>query len=306
MNNIASIISLLAALVLAPFLRSVINRVKAFFAGKQGPPLLQPYYDLYKLSRKGAVYSTVSGWVFRAGPVIALGTSAAALVLMPTGHISSLFHFQGDLLLFAYLLGLGRFFTIAAALDTGSSFEGMGASREALYSALAEPGLLLGLGGLGLISRSLSLSGMYGGIHVDSVLSRGLLPAFLFILAAFFIILLAENSRIPVDDPTTHLELTMIHEVMILDHCGVDLAMIEYAGALKIWLMGLLITGLVVPVFTTSLWGSLALSIGTMLLLAVLIGTVESIMARLKLIRIPRLMAVAFIFAAFWVIWVAG
>ncbi|OQY35381.1 MAG: hydrogenase [Spirochaetaceae bacterium 4572_59] len=300
------LISLLTALILAPFLRSIINKVKAFFAGKQGPPLLQPYYDLYKLSRKGAVYSSVTSWVFRAGPVVALGTSVTALILMPTARISSLFQFQGDLLLFAYILGLGRFFTIAAAMDTGSSFEGMGASREALYSALAEPGLLLGLGGLGLITRSISLSAMYGGINVDFVLSRGLLPAFLFILVAFFIILLAENSRIPVDDPTTHLELTMIHEVMILDHCGVDLAMIEYAGALKIWLMGLLITGLIVPVFTTSLRGSLALSIVSLFLMAMLIGIIESIMARLKLIRIPRLMAVAFIFAAFWVIWVAG
>ena len=299
-------VSLIAALVFAPFLRSIINRVKAFFAGKQGPPLLQPYYDLLKLFRKGAVYSTVTSWVFRTGPVVALGTVVAALVLMPTGKINSLVHFQGDLLLFAYLLGLGRFFTMAAAMDTGSSFEGMGASREALYSALSEPGLLLGLAGLGLISRSVSLSGMYEGIDAAVVLSGKLLPAFLFILVAFFIILLAENSRIPVDDPTTHLELTMIHEVMILDHCGVDLGMIEYAGALKIWVMGLMISGLIVPVFTGSPWGSLVLSIAILLVLAAVIGVVESVMARLKLIRVPRLLAVAFIFAAFWVIWVAG
>jgi formate hydrogenlyase subunit 4 len=296
------VLSVLSVLLVAPFLRTLINRTKAFAAGRQGPPLLLPYHQLAKLLGKGAVISGTTTWIFRAGPLAGLVTVLGALCLVPVGG-ASLIHFEGDLILFAYLLGLGRFFTILAALDTGSSFEGMGASREAFFSALTEPALLLGLGGLAALTGSASLSGIYGGLRAHP-LDGAYLPALIFILGAFGILYLSENSRIPVDDPTTHLELTMIHEAMILDHCGVDLAMIEYAGALKLWILGLLVSGLLFPFSVGSAWGDRAISLLGPVLPALLAGCVESSMARLRLRRVPLFLASAFIMSALWVLWV--
>jgi len=297
------ILSPVMALLLAPLMRSVINRTKAVFAGKKGPPMLQPYYELAKLVRKGAVYSTTSGWAIRTGPVVSLGTILVALFMVPIGGMNAPVHFSGDLILFVYLLGLGRFFMILSAMDAGSSFEGMGASREAFYSALAEPSLLIGLGTLAAIARSVSLSPIYANIDWELMAGR-FAPALVFIALAFLIVYLTENSRIPVDDPTTHLELTMIHEVMILDHCGVDLAMIEYAGALKLWVLGLLITGILLPVRTGAPLIDAVAGIGALFLLAVTIGVIESSMARLKLVRIPLLLMCAFVLSASGIIWI--
>lgn len=303
MKGTASIIILAAALALSPLLRSVINRTKARIAGRVGPPMLQPYYNLAKLLKKGSVYSCTTSWIFRAAPVAILTTMIGALFFVPLGGEYSVVHFQGDLLLFAYCLGVGRFFMIIAALDTGSSFEGMGASREAFYSALAEPALLLGIGGLGVVTRTLSISEIYSGLNGAFVAQQ--IPALTFIFFALLIVYLTENSRIPVDDPTTHLELTMIHEVMILDHSGVDLALIEYAGSLKLWILGALITGLMLPIHTEFAWLNIIISVAALFLLAVIVGVIESTMARFKLVRIPQLLANALVLAALWVIWVA-
>ena len=291
------------ALLGAPFLRTVINRTKAAVAGRQGPPLLLPYHSLVRLLSKGAVYGTDTTWVFRAGPIVSLVATFGALCLVPFAGRPSLVHFEGDVLLMAYLLGVGRYFTVLAAMDTGSSFEGMGANREAFFSALTEPALLLGIAGLGAITGSLSLSGIYGNLGSSTFLGANF-PALIFILAALTIVYLTENSRIPVDDPTTHLELTMIHEVMVLDHCGVDLAFIEYGGALKLWTMGLLITGLLFPGGSGSLILDLTLSLICLLLLQVAVGLVESSMARFKMGRVPQLLAVGFVMSALWIMWV--
>ena len=299
----AALCGVTLALILAPFLRTLINRTKARMAGRQGPPLLQPYWSLARLLRKGAVYSTTTTWMFRAGPVVTLATMFGALCLVPFGGNPALLHFEGDVLLMAYLLALGRFFTILAALDTGSSFEGMGANREAFFSALSEPALLLGVAGLGAITGSVSLSGIYGRLGNSAFLGSHL-PAIIFILAAFVIVYLTENARIPVDDPTTHLELTMIHEVMVLDHCGVDLAFIEYAGALKLWVLGLLITGIVFPVSTGSFWLDAGVSLACMAVLQICVGLVESLMARLKMGRVPLLLGIAFVMSTLWIMWV--
>ena len=276
------------ALCLAPLLGGVISRTKAVFAGRTGRPLYQPYRDLAKLLCKGAVYSRTTTFLFRLAPLLCVATSVGALALLPSGGAPAVVSFAGDLVLFAYLLGVARFMLIVAALDTGSSFEGMGASREAMFSALAEPALLLSLAALARRCDALSLSSIYAGITPELWTRAG--PELLLVAVAIAVVLLAENARVPFDDPTTHLELTMIHEVMVLDHGGPDLAAIEYASALKLWLTAALLSGLVVPVRTgSSVLDLSAFGLGV-LLIAVLIGVVESVMARLRLVRVSQLL----------------
>lgn len=298
MPETRSILMLATALVLAPFLRSLINRTKALVGGRHGPPWLQPYYDLAKLFRKGAVYSRTTSWMFRLSPALGLAAALGALALAPQAGGGAACGFDGDLMLFIGLFGLARFCTVLAALDTGSAFCGMGASREAFYAALAEPALLISLGGLALHTRALSLGEMYakmGGGALDGATA----PGVVFLAVALFIVYLTENARIPVDDPTTHLELTMIHEAMILDHGGVDLGLIEYAGALKLWVLGLLIVNLfVAPGPLAPLW-----AVGALFLLAVAVGVVESAMARFSLLRVPLLLTIALMLAVLWVTW---
>jgi formate hydrogenlyase subunit 4 len=291
------------ALILAPLLMGVINRVKALFAGRDGQPLLQLYYDLAKLLRKGAVYSRTTSWVFRAGPVVGLASAITALFVLPMGGVAAPVGFAGDAILLAYLLGVMRFFTVIAALDTGSAFEGMGASREVQFSALAEPTLLLGLaavahagggslsGGPAQAGGFFSLSAIMSRLSIDAWMQSG--PALLMVSAALLVVFLAENSRIPFDDPNTHLELTMIHEVMVLDHSGPDFAMILYGASLKMWILGSLIASILVPVRTGNPWLDGAAIVGGLFLLAVVTGVVESIMARLRLLRVPQLLVSA-------------
>src|SRR6266446_7965039 len=281
-----SVVPPLLALVFAPLLFGIINRTKAVVAGRVGQPLLQLYYDLWKLLQKGAVYSRTTTWVFRAGPVVGLGTVLVALALLPFGGMPALLPFPGDLVLFAYLLGLVRFFTVIAALDTGSSFEGMGASREVTFSALAEPAVFLGLAAAARHTGTFSLSSMFAGITSESWAQVG--PALVLLAAAFLVVFLTENARIPVDDPTTHLELTMIHEVMVLDHSGPDLAYIQYSAALKLWSLGALFVGLVVPLRSGSVWLDGGAALLGMVGLAILTGMVESAMARYRLTRVPQ------------------
>jgi len=273
-------------LLLAPLLPGVIQKVKAFFAGRRGPPLLQPYFDLVRLGRKGFVLSGTTTWVFAGGPLLGVAAVAAALPLLGMGGRQAMVAFPGDFILLAYLFALARFFTVVSALDTGSSFEGMGASREAAYAALAEPALLVGLAAMARATRSLSLSGMAAGMTPEVWRQGG--PAFVLVGAALLAVLLAENARIPVDDPATHLELTMIHEVMVLDHSGPDLALISYGAALKLWVMGGVLVGLLLP-FRAGHAGLDALEfVLGMLLLSVVVGGIESAMARLRLARVPQ------------------
>ena len=286
-----SLLWLLTALAAAPLLLGVINRTKAWFAGRTGQPLLQLYYDLWKLLHKGAVYSRTTTWVFRAGPIVGLASVLIAAALTPFGGAPALLAFPCDLILFAYLLGLLRFFTILAALDTGSAFEGMGASREATFSALAEPALLLGLAVVAHKTGSVSLSGMFSGDAVSAWAHAG--PAILLVAGALLIVLLAENARIPVDDPNTHLELTMIHEVMVLDHGGPDFAFILYTSALKLWVLGALLVNVLLPARTGVLLLDGAVALAAMFGLAVGVGVIESIMARLRLLRVPQLLVSA-------------
>lgn len=305
----AFFLQLALALALAPLLPGIINRVKAMVAGRHGKPLLQTYYDLAKLLGKGEVISRATTWTFAAAPGVSLAAALCALALLPLGGVPSPLAFGGDFLLAAYLLGMGRFAVMLAALDTGSSFEGMGASREAAFSALGEPALFLAF--LTLTSLSLDLGRGVADAGPDaraafslSALFNGDMAAFwqagrpelLLAPAVFFLLLLAENCRIPVDDPTTHLELTMIHEVMVLDHSGPNLAMIVYGAALKLWFFAALVAGLLVP--PLPLWEHAALSVLVILGVGVAVGVVESAMARLRLTRVPHFLGVAAALAA--------
>src|SRR5216684_4566856 len=276
----------LCALLLAPLLLGLINRTKAFVAGRRGPPLVQPYRDVVKCLRRGAVYGEVTSWLFRLGPVVNLATLLAALMILPFGGVAAVLSFPGDLIVLAGLFALGRFLTVLAALDTGSSFEGMGASREVHFAALAEPALLVALAVLVRVTGALSLSEIYGAVTI-ATWARAL-PALTLVAMTLVVLELVENTRIPVDDPTTHLELTMIHEVMVLDHSGPDFAYIQYAAALKLWSLGALLVGLVVPVRSGSLWLDGGAALLGMVSLAVVIGLVESAMARYRLTRVPQ------------------
>lgn len=294
--NIGAIISLLVGLVMAPLLPGIINRVKAKFGGRRGQPILQMYFDLWKLLHKGAVYSRTTSWVFQAGPIVGLAAVCAAMLIVPFGGSNALVGFPGDLVLMAGLLGLGRLFTMIAALDTGSSFEGMGASREAHFSALAEPVLLLALAVVGRKTVSFSLSEIFGAL-TPWHWAQSFVPLAL-VVTVLLVVLLTENARIPVDDPTTHLELTMIHEVMVLDHGGPDFAFIVYGAALKLWLMGALLVNVLLPVHSGHLWIDLCVGIVGMLGVAVVVGIIESIMARLRLLFVPQLLVGAGVMAA--------
>ena len=281
--TVFSIVYVALAALAAPLLLGIINKTKAFFAGRRGQPAFQAYFDLVKLLRKGAVYSRTTSWVFRAGPIVQLACAGIALALIPLGAHPALLAFPGDFIALAGLLALMRFATVVAALDTGSSFEGMGASREVTFSALAEPALLLSLAALARHTGSLSLSEMFAKLAANPMNGAG--PVLALVAVALFGVLLAENARMPVDDPDTHLELTMIHEVMVLDHGGPDLAYIMYAATLKLWVLGALLIGVV-------LLGSPGggMTAGGMLGLAILIGVVESSTARLRLVRVPQLL----------------
>lgn len=286
----ASWLLLPAALVLAPLLSGIINRVKAVFAGRKGKPLLQLYFDLFKLLRKGAVISRTTTWVFAAGPALYLATTLSALLFVPFGTVRAPLSFGGDFILMAYILALGRFALVAAALDTGSSFEGMGASREAAFSALAEPVLFLCFFAIGGNLPPNLFTFLYTAGMQIWTLAR---PELLLIPVVLFVLLLVENCRIPVDDPNTHLELTMIHEVMILDHSGPDLAFILYASSLKLWLFALLPANVLVPGLPDNPMLEISLVLAAVFGIAVCVGIVESCAARLRLALVPQFLGMA-------------
>lgn len=293
-------VHILVALTLPPLLLGVIARTKALFAGRVGPPLLQPYYDLIKLVQKGSVFSTTTTWVFLAGPVVGLVTAGIAVLLIPLANGTGPISFTGDLILLAYLLGLGRFFTAAAALDTGSAFEGMGAAREVTFACLAEPAFFLGLLVLAKLSGSLQLAGMLGSSMAAHWPHDG--ASLALVVLSWFIVLLVENCRIPFDDPNTHLELTMIHEVMVLDHSGPAFGMILYGAALKLFIFGALLVRLALPVATGIAFLDWTFFASGLLVVTVVIGVVESTMARLRMTHVPILLVAACLLSAFGVI----
>ena len=294
---VSSIANLLVVLAFAPLLLGVINKTKSLVAGRTGPPLVQVYYDLAKLLRKGFVVSRTTTWVFLAGPVLSVVAPVVAVLLLPLRGRPALLAFTGDMILFVAVFALARFFVAAAAMDTGSPFEGMGAAREVTFSALAEPALLFGMLALTRLSGSLSLTGM---LDLGAAGAwRKASASIVLILASWFIVLLAENARVPFDDPNTHLELTMIHEVMVLDHAGPAFGFILYGVALKLTVFAALIVTLLIPARSGGDALDLALFLGGLLGVAVAVGLVESSMARLRLVRVPQLLVTATLLAGF-------
>ena len=276
---------LLTLLALPILVIGIINRTKALWSGRKGQPILQSLYDLVRLLRKRPVYSEVATPVFTTAPSVVLGGALLCGLIAPLLGARAPLSFPFDFVFFAYIFGLSRLALILGALDTGSSFEGMGASREATFSALAEPALLLALGTLAAATGKTTFSELLQLRVVD--------PSSFVVWAgcviALFIVLEVESARIPVDDPNTHLELTMIHEVMILDHSGPDLAALQYGSAIKLGVFTALLATLLNPFAgrADKLWvgaANLALTLG----IAVFIGTVESLIARLKLRAIPQ------------------
>ena len=302
MDFLVYLLQLVLALALAPLVPGIINRVKAKFAGRHGKPVLQLYYDIAKLIRKGEVISDTATWVFTAGPVVSMVTAVLALALLPLGGVASPFGFNGDFILCAYLLGMGRFATVLAALDTGSPFEGMGASREALFGAIGEPVLFLSFLALvstamsmGIPSTEVSLSALFCGFSPLAWIAGR--PELMLLVASMGVLLLVENCRIPVDDPNTHLELTMIHEVMVLDHSGPNLAFILYGASVKLWIFAVLLAGLVIPAMPV--WAYTLAMLAAVFAVAVLVGVIESIMARLRMHIVPALIGLAGAVSAF-------
>jgi formate hydrogenlyase subunit 4 len=284
-----------AGLVLgAPLLRGVIRKMKAAFQSRQGPPLLQGYYDLAKLFRKETVRSECASWIFVAGPRVYFATALAATALVPVAIAGAALERAGGILVFVGLLALGRFALATASLDTGSPFGGMGSSREMTVSALAEPAMMLALFTVALWGGSMNL-----GVLARTTLLRGpsAHPSDLLAAAALFIVLLAESGRVPVDNPATHLELTMIHEAMLLEYSGPDLALVEWASAVKELLFMTLLANLFFPLglAVTTHPADLAMAVvavaAKVFFLAVAVTVVESTNAKLRFFRVPELMA---------------
>ncbi len=280
---------LLVLVLIAPVIPGVINRVKAWVAGRRGPPVLQLYYDLAKLWRKGVVLSTAVSPGHIAGPAIAWIAVVFAAAFVPLGAGDG-FSFRGDALLFVYLLAMARFCTAGAALETGSAFEGMGAAREVSYAVLSEAAIMAALVTLAVQSGSLSL--------VDMLTPGGGAGAVL-LAAGLFTVLLAENCRVPFDDPNTHLELTMVHEVMVLDHSGPPLAVILHGAAIKLTLFSAVLVQAVLPIGKLPPLAGIVTLAASVMTVAAGVGLVESLFARFAFRRVPLFLTTAFLLCLF-------
>lgn len=283
----------LAAVLLMPTLVvGAINRTKSLWSGRRGQPIMQLAWDLRRLMRKKPVYSDVTTLIFRLTPYVVLATAVVSGLMVPVLGIASPLSFPLDFVVFAYVWGLGRLALMLGALDTGSAFEGMGASREATFSALLEPAFILVAGAACLITGQRSFASILALRPTDGVLAVVWFAS----LVALFIVVQVESARMPVDDPSTHLELTMVHEVMILDHSGPDLAALQLGSAVKLTVGLSLIAALLNPLAaTSSAVAAAAANLVITVLLAVAIGTVESIIARLKLRAVPQYILVAMV-----------
>jgi formate hydrogenlyase subunit 4 len=271
-------LSFILILIASLFFTGIIIRTKSLTSGRKGPGIFQPLKDVARLFKKGSVYSETTSVVFQIAPVIYFASVLMASLAVPFGSQRGIISFDGDFIFFAYILALGKFFSIIAAMDTGSSFEGMGASREALYSMFAEPAFFILMGSFALLTGYTSFYEIFKSLHLVSPVTYAL-----GVMATFVLVMIAmiENSRMPIDDPKTHLELTMVHEVMILDNSGFDLGLILSAGYLKFAMFGALITNLFIGSLPLNI--SLVVFFATQILFAIAVGLIESFMARFRM-----------------------
>lgn len=277
-------IGLALILLSALFFVGIVNRTKSLFSGRIGPGYTQHIKDIVRLFKKGSVTSTSSSIIFQIAPTISFVTVVVACLLVPFGDQPSILSFQYDIVVFAYVLALGRFFMVIMALDTASPFEGMGANREALYGMLVEPAFFILAGSFAVLTGHTSLNEIFRDMHLGSGVSY-LMAAFA--VYVFVQIAMVENSRLPVDDPKTHLELTMVHEVIILDNSGFDLGLILTTVSLRFALFGLIIANLLLPPMFP-LWAKICMAIGIMVVFAITAGLFESFRARNRMKRNPQ------------------
>jgi len=266
-------ISLILILLTSLFFMGIVVRTKSLASGRKGPGLFQPMKDLFRLWEKGSVYSKTTSFIFRIAPTAYTASVLMAILMVPHGNHPGLISFNGDFVMFAYTLAFGKFLLIISALDTGSSFEGMGASREALYSMLVEPAFFILMGSFALFTGQTSFQGIFSLLHFGSNV-------------VFVMMAMVENSRMPYDDPKTHLELTMVHEVMILDNSGFDLGLIQYMTHLKFAMYGALIANLFIGQLPLGL--SIPLFFVTQILFAIAVGLIESFRARHRMGHNPQ------------------
>lgn len=273
-------ISFILIILTSLFFSGIIIRTKSITSGRKGPGILQPMKDVIRLFKKGSVYSKTTSFIFQIAPSIYFASIIMAILVIPFGQYKGIISFEADFVFFAYVLGTGKFFSIISALDTGSSFEGMGASREALFSMFAEPAFFILMGSFALLTGHSSFQEIFASLHFGSYISYilGALATFVLVM-----ITLVENSRMPFDDPNTHLELTMVHEVMILDNSGFDLGMILYATNLKFAMYGALIANLFIG--SAPFYLTIPIFFGLQFLFAVTIGVLESFTARFRMNR---------------------
>ncbi|MGJ7537544.1 MULTISPECIES: respiratory chain complex I subunit 1 family protein [unclassified Variovorax] len=285
----------LLALGMPVLMVGLVNRTKALWAGRKGPPLMQLGWDLLRLMRKRPVLSAVTTPLFRTGAWVVLAASMLAAMIAPNlGRFAPL-EFNHDFVFFAYTLALARIFLMLSAMDVGSAFEGMGAAREASFTAFVEPALFLLIGAASVVTGHSSFAGLIGHLHQAESFRWLVLP----LIVVLFILLQAEASRVPVDDPSTHLELTMIHEVMVLDHSGPELAAMQYAAALKMTIYAGLVAALLNPFdLATAPLACILFSTFIMAGVAVVVGCVESLVARLRMRLVPPYLMLASTLAA--------
>lgn len=278
--SILLILMNLIIILFVPFIMlGIIKKTKAFWGGRKGVCLLQPWFDFVRLLKKEPVVSSTTSFVFKIAPVIVLATSITAGFFVPTVCCYSIIAMDFDYVVFAYILAFGKFFSVISAMDTGSSFEGMGASREACFTALIEPAFFI------VIASICSIVGIYNFLSLNTLLFKtDILGICTIVLAvvALFIMMLTETSRVPVDDPATHLELTMIHEVMVLDNSGIDLAFLSWASAIKMLLISSIISALIIP-FSLPFYINAILYFSLLVFISFLIGTIESAIARFRM-----------------------
>jgi formate hydrogenlyase subunit 4 len=298
-TSIVVLLQLLVVLLLAPLVTGIIRKTKARLQNRRGASVVQPYFDLIKLLKKEVVLPSTASWIFRFTPYIVFGSTLAIVLLVPTIFTPVPFHWIGDIITVIYLFAVGRFFMALAGLDAGTAFGGLGSSREMSIASIIEPAMMLAVFTVAVTAGSTDLSILVS--RLSSTPVSIIHPSHILAFVGLFIVTIAETGRIPVDNPATHLELTMIHEAMILEYSGRYLAFIEWASQMKLFVFMALIANMFMPLGIATSFSVVPLMIGLVAfifkvsILAIVVAIVETSNAKLRLFRVPELLMVAFV-----------